>query len=145
MATTTLAIISERIGQTTLSGQVTNITSVADWNESFIRPAGFGDCLIASLLLVVTGLQTVVVATPMRGPSVFLITNVVKDFITMAGWQRLSAAALSSGSGELTRPVLWRADESLNTQVFSEDTGAGNTSDIQCLVRVMRLRNQLPQ
>lgn len=144
MATTTLAITSERIGQTTLAGQVQNIDSAVDWNESFIRPAGFGDCLVAALYFVVTGIQTAVAMTEGRAPAVFMQTNVVKDFITMSPWYKLATLALWSGSGEITRPVLWRADEILNIQVMSEDTGVGDTSDIACYVRVMRLRNQVP-
>lgn len=141
MATTVLTAISERIGETVLSGTVSNITSAADWSESFTPPPGFGDCAITGLTVFVGGLQTIVVAGDMRGPAVFLVTNTSKDFIgDMPPWRRMAVAAVIS-QHDLVRSTLWRTDELLNVQAFSEDTGAGNTSDLSIIVRVIRLRN----
>lgn len=144
MATTVLSTVSERAGQVTLSTTVSNITSVADWSESFQLPTGFGDCFIMGLTIFVGGIQTVVAAGDMRGPAIFLVTNTSKDFVgDMPPWRRMSVAAIIS-QHECTRPVLWRSEELLNMQAFSEDTGAGNTSDVSCIVRVSRMRNQTP-
>lgn len=141
MATTVLTAISERVGETVLSGTISNIVSAADWSESFQPPAGFGDCSITGLTVFVGGLQTIVVAGDMRGPVVFIVTNTSKDFVgDMPPWRRMAVAAVAS-QHDLIRPVLWRTDELLNVQMFSEDTGAGNTSDVSIIVRVIRLRN----
>lgn len=142
MATSPLLVISERIGQTTLAGNSPAMTSVSDWSENFTLPVGFGDCMISSVNVQIGSIQTVVAAGAMRGPSIFLITNVVKDFVRMDDWHKQGALSLSSMSGEIMRPVMWRADEVLNMAAFSEDAGAGNTSITYVKVRVMRLRNQ---
>lgn len=146
MATTQLAIISERAGQTTLSGQVLNLDSATTLVEAYSLPAGFGDCFVMGTTLVWSSLETVVAAGSMRGPIGFIFqpgSSTVNDFVELGEWRR-QAATIVGAQKECIRPVLWRAEETFMIQAFGEDTGAADTSDLRLLVRVARLRNQTP-
>lgn len=144
MATTALAIVSERAGQTTLGGQVLNIDSGTNWVESFTLPAGFGDVFIMHVTLIVTSIETVVAAGAMRGPTGMIfqaVSGAAHDAVELGEWRRQGTVILAS-QREQRRPVLFRAEEVLSIQSFSEDTGAADTSDLRAVVRVARLRNQ---
>lgn len=125
-----------------VSGTSSNIDSATALNESYTLPAGYGDAMIYGLALHWASLQTIVAASTMRAPAVWLFTNQIKDFVNMRGWNGGAANALTLvATDALIRPVLWRAEESLLVQALSEDSGAGDTSDLTAVVRVLRLRN----
>lgn len=142
MANTALTVTSERAGLAVLSATVSNIDSATSLNEQFTMPVGFGDSMIYGVAVMWAGLQTIVTMTPARGPAVWLFTNSIKDFVNMRPWVRSANGGLSlAATDALVRPVLWRQEESLLFQALDEDTGAGDTSDVTAVVRVLRLRN----
>lgn len=142
MATTVLAIGSERVGLSTLSGTVSNIDNV-DVNENYQLPPGYGDCMIHGIMFQVSGITTVVANPELRGPVVYIMSTSIVDFIGgMRTWRKVNALATALVSQwEMERPVLLRATELLQVQFANEDTGAGDTADVYCALRVLRLRN----
>lgn len=142
MATTAMTILSERAGQVTLTGSVSNIDSATALDEFFTLPAGFGDCFLMAITISFASIETAVTAGDMRGlHGRITASGGGKDFFEIGPWYRESSTGMRACKEQI-RPVLWRGEESLRFQAFSEDTGAGDTSDIGITARVARLRNQ---
>lgn len=141
---TVLAVRSERVAQTQLVAAVANMDSAVDIAEDFTLPVGFGDCLITEVSVQLVSIQTVVANPELRGPWITLVSTVGVEGFSLSRWTKFNAAGALQAWAQLERPILWRMEETLQVSAQSEDTGAGDTTDLTILVKVVRLRNTGP-
>lgn len=142
MATTTMTIKSERFGLTVCAGSSPAQTSSANWFEGFKLPVGIGDCGLLKISIYVNTIQTIVASPHVFGPTLFLISPDVRDFVPTgaARFTHYSSTAMQFAV-ELERPMTWYQAEELVVQSSFLDSGAGNTSIINMAVGVMRFRS----
>lgn len=143
---TAMVIQSDRIGgRTVLVGTGTDIDG--DQALSYEQPSTFGDCLLESIRVTVSGFATVAASLFELGVSANIVHTAPVDLADIVGngkWHLIAGtfAAPTSASAfiEPLRAVLWRSGESLRISFDEVDTNGAPTADLIVQVRVLRLR-----
>lgn len=136
MALSQLAILSSRAADQYWLRASENDVVAADYVSNSALPAGFGDCLLLEVGIVLSGISTIVDPAN-KGYLCWLqdVSGAIQDIVGV-GQMYACGAAAANGMILPSQIRFWKRNENIGIQVPDVES-AGPTGDIQlfCLVR----------
>lgn len=134
------SVVSERQSPVaTLVYQQANVDG--DVNVLNAMPAGFGDCLVEDVMVLVNGIATVVADPFNLGVRAVAWDGInIVDHGGTARWVQVSATSVTARVWP-EQPFLLRSGDSLIVSYSEVDTNASPTGDLTITVKARRLRD----